>query len=127
MNNSVTVSGDNPKSIAFGTGATGGSMGMTLQGPVNGKVTGSWANADFEGDDSLNLVLDTDTPLASGFLDQHNGNHAATSAPSTVSLSGLNLNLKITYVITPEPGTMALLLTGVPLLLVRRRKSLKKA
>ena len=43
---------------------------------------------------------------------------------SSLALTGLTLNIK--YIVTPEPGTMALLLTGIPLFLVRRRKSWKK-
>ncbi len=56
----------------------------------------------------------TYTPLPQG----------TTLSPS--ALNDLNLTLNIRYLVTPEPGTMALLLTGIPLFLVRRRKSWKK-
>ena len=61
-------------------------------------------------------------PSATYVYQPLSGNTTVTLA--SVDLSGLKVNIR--YIVTPEPGTMALLLTGIPLLLVRRRKSLKK-
>lgn len=98
-----------------------GDVVMTLSGS---EWDMSADKASFTGTDSVGLGV-YGSQTVEGLQVSKNGNHNPVSQ-SVTSLSGLNLNLKITYVITPEPGTMALLLTGVPLLLVRRRKSLKK-
>ncbi len=92
-----------------GTGTATGTLNVNvdLDGVTYYPVTaqGTYPRISYE--------VDTDNPIESGVSV---GN----------SLRGVNLTLNIKYIVTPEPGTMALLLTGIPLFLVRRRKSWKK-
>ena len=89
----------------------------------------------FSGSDSVTATFEDDVAVSgiqyytvTGSLDDDEFTYIPNSNPPGYAgtLSGVNLTMNIRYIVTPEPGTMALLLTGIPLFLVRRRKSWKK-
>ena len=93
----------------------------------SGSVSGTPDVNDFKGTEDAALSFGLASPPTVGNLayETTNGKTGEATA-NNVQLTSVTLNVKITYIVTPEPGTMALLLTGVPLLLVRRRKGWKK-
>ena len=131
-----TLSGTKPNSGPLqGTWGQPAISGDTMSYSFSGKLEDSF---ELSGTDDVSSYLGSGSVSGSApnqiddLLVQGRGGTAwapgtpQTITPTTSSLALTSLTLNIRYVVTPEPGTMALLLTGIPLLLVRRRKSLKK-